>query len=322
MFLSVSCYPFFSPAMLDGRITLDGVAAYVNDQAITVGDVMMVIEPMRRRLAQRYDGDELLRLLENAYNEGLQSLVERQLILQHYATLDRQIPEWVIENRLNEIIQEMFNDDREQLMDVLSEEGLTYAQWRERIREQIILSNMRSTFVDEGVHISPMAISKYYEENLGKYSQPSSVRIRMIVLEKGRTADDVARNRQLADDLHRRAVEGEDFALLAQRFSVGSRAGQGGDWDWIDPDALLRPELSAALAGLKPSQITPVIELGDLLYIIKLEGRRDEFVRSLQDVRDEIEQVLWREKSERIYDEWITRLRERAVVRYFERQLF
>ncbi len=282
----------------------------------------MMIEPMRRRLLQRYDGEELLRRLEEAYNEALQSLVERQLILQHYETLERQIPEWVIENRLNEIIQEMFNDDREQLMDVLAEEGLTYDQWRERIREQIILSNMRSTFVDEAVHIPPMAISQYYDANLAKYSQPASVRVRMIVLEKGRTADEVGRNRQLADDLRRRTLEGEDFAVLAQRFSVGSRAGQGGDWDWIDPDALLRPELAAPLAGLEPSQITPVIEHGDLLYIIKLEGRRQEFVRPLQDVREEIEQTLRREQAERVYAEWIARLRDRAVVRYFERQIF
>ena len=282
----------------------------------------MMIEPMRRRLLQRYDGEELLRRLEEAYNEALQSLVERQLILQHYETLERQIPEWVIENRLNEIIQEMFNDDREQLMDVLAEEGLTYDQWRERIREQIILSNMRSTFVDEAVHIPPMAISQYYDANLAKYSQPASVRVRMIVLEKGRTADEVGRNRQLADDLRRRTLEGEDFAVLAQRFSVGSRAGQGGDWDWIDPDALLRPELAAPLAGLEPSQITPVIEHGDLLYIIKLEGRRQAFVRPLQDVREEIEQTLRREQAERVYAEWIARLRDRAVVRYFERQIF
>lgn len=307
---------------LPERTTIDGVAAYINEQAVTIGEVMMMIEPVRRKLVLRYDGEELRQRLEAAYQEALQALIERQLILQAYEQLDQQIPEWAIENRLNEIISEMFNDDREQLMDVLEQEGVNYDEWRERIRQQMIVANMRNSFVEDTVHISPAELNEYYQENLDKYREPARIKLSMIVLDKGKTAEEAARKRELAEDLRRRALAGEDFGVLAKRFSTGSRASRGGDWDWIDPEATLRKELADAVAELSPSGISQVIELGELFYIIKLDGRKAKTVRSFEVARDEIERELRRQESARIYNEWISRLKKDARIHDFERQVF
>ena len=82
-------------------IALDGVAAYVNERVITVSDVLGVIQPVQRQLMGRYRGDELKQRLQEAYSEGLQSLIERNLILDAAVKENLQLPDWVVERYPN-----------------------------------------------------------------------------------------------------------------------------------------------------------------------------------------------------------------------------
>jgi peptidyl-prolyl cis-trans isomerase SurA len=294
-------------------IPIDGIAAFVNASAVTVGEVLAVMQPAQARLVQTYEGAELRERLAELYRQSLRGLIERRLILDAYAKEDMQLPDWVIDNRINEIIGDQFGGDRAALHNALREDRMTYADWRDSVREHLIVQAMRSSRVEQHVYVSPSELREAYAARRDAFNEPAQVRLRMIVLPgSGEGGRDAAR--QAAEDVRLRALAGEDFGLLARELSRGRKADRNGDWGWIEP-ALLRREIAEAVAALDPGEIGPVIETDQAFYVVKLEGRRAARTVSFEDAQAELESALRREKAEALYTAWTDRLWEEAYVR-------
>ena len=302
-------------------VLLDGVAAYVNEHVVTIGDVMPLIEPARRQLRAGFAGEDLRKRLRSAYAEALDTLIEQWIVLDAYEARGESLPDWVVERRANEIIRDVFDDDRAALMNELARNRITYEEWRDEMEHHIVMSAMRSANVERGITISPGLLREAYEEEIARFKIPANISIRMIVLNKRERHEDAATTRRRAEDVGSRLLAGESFAAIARELSDGSKAADGGDWGWVDPK-MLRRELSVAAEGLRPSETSGVIETKEALYILRLEGRKKESVRDFADVQAEIERDLRRRHAELAYDEWIDRLREDAYVKVFEVDVF
>jgi len=255
--------------------------------------------------------------LKGAYGEALDSLVERRLILDAYEAGKGRIPDWAVDQRAEEVIRDTFNGDRNRLMEALAREQMTYDEWRGNLRDHMIVQAMRSANVEQKVAVPPGAVHAYYSAHTNEYLRSPQVKLRMIVLSP--KADlDATQVRRLAEELVRRARGGEDFSVLAARYSTGDKAASGGDWGWIDPERELRAELVERLAAVQTGSVGEPVEVGDLTYVLKVEGRRDAAVAPLEEVQAEIEQRLRRETADRVYRAWVGRLKADAYVRILQ----
>ncbi len=302
-------------------VRVDGVAAYVNEQPIMISDALIMLEPARRQLVRTYDGQELERRLQAAYREALDTLVERRLILDAYERGTGRIPEWAIDQRAEEVMRDSFGGDRSRLMEALAREQMTYEEWRDTLRDHMIVQAMRSANVDQAVAVPPGDVHAYYLAHTNDFLRPPRVKLRMIVLTPG-PEQDAAATRRLADDLARRARTGEEFGVLAARYSTGTHAREGGDWGWIDPARELRGELATVAAAMQPGQVSDPVEVGDYTYVLALEGRRQADVAPLAEVQAEIQDQLRRAAAETAYRDWVDRLRRDAYVRILQPDLF
>jgi peptidyl-prolyl cis-trans isomerase SurA len=221
-----------------------------------------------------------------------------------------------VDQRVEEIVEDMFGGDRNALLEALARDRLTYEAWRETMRDQLVVGSMRSANVDQLVHVAPGAVRAHYEAHPDDYQRPAKVKLRMVVLGKP-SAGEVARVRQEAEALCRRAREGEDMAVLARAHSEGTHARDGGDWGWIEPAQALRRELARAIAALATGAVSDVIETPEQFYILKVEARREASVAPFEDVQPEIERRMRREENERRMRVWLDRLRDRAYVQTF-----
>jgi len=194
---------------------------------------------------------------------------------------------------------------------------MTMDEFRALTRDSIAVTLMRRQYVGQRVRVSPAAVRAAYEARLDRYRTPESVRMRMLVLQAGRTPEERAIKRAEAERLRAAAAAGESFAVLARQHSEGARAADGGDLGWVEPRHL-RPELAAVVSRLPVGQVSEVIETPQEFFLLYLEARRAESVQPFEAVREALERELAREEEERLYQQWLARLRERHTVRVLQ----
>jgi parvulin-like peptidyl-prolyl isomerase len=296
------------------RMRVDGVAAYVNEHVITLSEVMVLIEPVRRQLMQTYRGEALQKRLREAFDNALNTLVDRFLVLDAYEKQGGRLPDWVVDNRADEMIEDLFGGDREALMRALQLEKMTYEEWRKNLERQMIVQSMRGANVDQYVQITPGRVRAYYESHADEFRQAAQMHVRMLVLTPEQVSGHVER-KQRAEELVRRARSDEDFGSLATQFSGGSHAGDGGDWGWIDPARELRSELAQLADATATGQVSDAVKIAENFYILKVEGRREAAAAPLGDVYTEIERSLRQKAIQSGYAIWVARLKVDAFVK-------
>lgn len=312
--LMASVLPLFA---VSNSIPVDGYAAIVNDKVITVSDVLKAMEPVERQLRETYFDDTLADKIGAAYKNTLDSLIERELILNCFAGQKQfTLPDSVIDSRIDEIVRNKFNNNRAELRKVLDQEGLTFDEWRNNYKNSLIVALLREREVDSKVAVAPRAVREAYEKAGDKYRVSEQIEVRAIVINHGGTEEEASLKLKQAEDIRQRLISGESFEQLAKQASEDQKAASGGYWGWIDPDSR-RAEISAALKLLSAGDISAVIPVGDELYIFKVEGRKNASVVPFETVQESIGNELHKKEIRRLYDAWIERLKKDAYIKKF-----
>ncbi len=296
---------------------IDGLVAQVNESYITVSDVLAQLEPLRNRMARLHSGRELKERLRSAFEQITEELIDRELVLDAYEKQDRQLPEVLIDERAHEIIREVFEGDRNELMNELAAAHMTYEQWRESIREQMIISFMQRMKIDQNINVSPLEVEEFYNENREQFTEDRRADVSMIFLQ-GRSEESLDSRIKSV----KKAIEsGRSFAEVAREYSDGSRADSGGDWGRVELENL-RSELQSAIEALEPGEVSEPVRLENGVFFVKLKQLIGGEPLLLTEVRDQIRERIERDKRKRLYDAWISSLKEKAVIKKWNVNLF
>lgn len=305
---------------------VDGVAAVVNDKVITFSQVRKEVDPTEQQYREIYSGAELVEKVKEARLSALKALIERELIIQEFNTKGFFIPENVIEERIRKIVKDQYEGDRAALVRTLQANGMSVANFKEQIRNQIIVQAMRTRNVSSSVIVSPYQIERYYQDNVRQFVQPDQAKMRMVFLKKGlfkekRKAPDgkereVDPQRLIMEEILAKVQTGSDFASLARGYSEGPQRTNGGDLGWVS-ESTLRPEIAKVAFDLMPGQNSGIIETSDGYYIVLVEEIRKATVIALNDVRERIENTLLQQERERLQQEWLDGLRSKAFIKMF-----
>lgn len=305
-----------APAASLSEPPLEGYAAIVNDRVITVGDIMDLVQPTDLQLRDAFEGEELSRKREEAYQTALDLLVEQALILEEFKKQGAAIPDRLVSDRINEVIFQRFQNDRAKFLAALAEEQMTLDEWQERTRERIIVSYLRRQEVLDRVKVPPGAVQAAYEANRERFRTPEKIKLHMISLKKQAEAAEGQDPHDLAVLARGRIVAGESFDTVAGEVSQDPKAEHGGDWGWIEP-RMLRSELKAAAERLGPGELSDLIETADAIYIMQVDDRQAARDQTFAEVRDSLEKDLRSAEAERLYRQWIDRLKRKHFVKVF-----
>ncbi len=298
---------------------LDGYAATVNDRVITVGEALMAARAADREiLAGAADVETARTRLRKNYARALRALVDQALMLEEAKRRELKVPDRAIDDQLATIIHERFADNRTAFLKALADDRITYAQYRDQTRDQLITLLLRRDEMRRRAAVPPGAVRRAYEERREQYRVPERVKLRVIRL-AGAGLDAAARDAlpARARALRDRLAQGEDFAAVARAESADAHAAAGGDWSWLETDTLA-PELAKALAPLSAGQLSDVVAVESDLYIVRLEARREALVKAFDEVRPDLEKQLQAEEEERTFREWMQRLEERHFVKILQ----
>src|ERR1700674_6086085 len=99
---------------------IDGVAAVVNGDVITFSQVQEVSGPREKTLREQVNGQELIDKIKEARLAALSDLIDRQLILQEFKKKQFNIPEYVIDDQVQNLIKDEFAGDRQAFVRTLN----------------------------------------------------------------------------------------------------------------------------------------------------------------------------------------------------------
>lgn len=153
---------------------------------------------------------------------------------------------------------------------------------------------------EDKIDISENDIKSYYEANKdSQFKEKEQVRARhiLIKLPTGASEEERKKLRQKAEKILKEAKSGADFAELAKKYSEDEGTkDKGGDLGYFTKGRMV-PEFERAAFSLKPGEISDIVETQYGFHIIKVEDKKPERVKSLDEVRDEIERKLRKEAA-------------------------
>lgn len=104
---------------------------------------------------------------------------------------------------------------------------------------------------------------KYYEENKDRFRAPPTPRVSVILVKTEKEAEKV----------YKKAKEGEDFAELAKKYSIGDGAKTGGDLGYLPPER--QGIIRRVVASLKKGEIGRPMKTDLGYHIVKLTDYRE-----------------------------------------------
>jgi peptidyl-prolyl cis-trans isomerase SurA len=291
---------------------MDGVAAQVNDETITISEVMNEI---RNSAWIEMPKEEREKSLRKLYTETLDAFINRRLILAAARAADLKLQAWVVEDRVQDIVDSRYKGNRTLLMNDLTEHRVNFEEWRKGIEEEMMLMAMRSENVDKHVTVSPREVRGYYETNRLALVTSARVHLGRITLPPQPSKDQTVE--QLGAVALQELDAGTEFATVARKYSKDDYAPRGGDRGWLDLDDLA-PRLVQTLATVKTGQCSRLVMLGETGMILQKIEEKAAGQPTLDEAWTQIERRLRLQKSETIYQGWTARLRQQGFVKLFE----
>jgi peptidyl-prolyl cis-trans isomerase SurA len=193
---------------------------------------------------------------------------------------------------------------------------MTFEQYRGQLREQLERVRLMSQEVRSKIQVGEKEIRQYYDENLGKFGAEDLYRARHIFFRLDPKANDAEKGKVLtrANQALKEAREGKDFATLAKTYSSDAAAAKdGGDLGLFRKNDML-PEIADSVAAMKPGEVSGLVASPGGLHIIKLEEHTLGKARPFEDVKGDIEETLYKKKSDDRFSQWVKDMRASAAI--------
>ena len=278
----------------------DRIAAIVNSDLIMLSEVKRELAPERERIEKRYRGDELSRRLQMAEAMALTIMIERRLQLQEAKARSVEVGDQEVKQAIKQLIQQGEKiDDKDPAS-------------TKNVRDQLTLLKVVDREVRSGVMVADPEMKRYYQEHRDRFALPEEYTLSQIFL-KARGAEDLGDARAKARDITTLLKQGESFEDLALRYSDGPNASRGGRLGLVRQGELL-PAIERGVSNLTPGGISDVIESSEGLHIVRLDDKKPKQFRPYEEVRQEIQALVFQQKSEDMFQAWLAELKNKAYI--------
>ncbi len=318
-----------SATALYAQNIVDEIVARVDNAIITSSDVERGKQTSQQELKERFGSDWQAKWNERQ-KDVLRDLIDEQLLLGKGKQLGITGDTEVIK-RMDELRKQMNLETMEDLEKAAAQQGVSFEDFKDKIRNQIIAQQVVSREVGSRIRISSEEVQKWYEQHKNDIAAPEAVRLAEILVstQPAKPANDkdkdkptaqlpddpnlVAQAKAKADQLLEELRKGANFADLAKKSSDGPTAAQGGEIGAFKRGEMAK-ELEEKTFALKPGEITDVIRTKPGFIIFKVIDHQQAGVPPLKQIEDRVREQIYGEKLEPAARAYLTKLREEAYI--------
>lgn len=301
-----------------GPIPVNGMAATVNGDVITLNELMIKVAPSQSVLMARFPrrGEAYDAQLNRLRSQILDELIDRTIIYTEFKDRIRAFPDQDIEAEVKRIVQNVYNGDEALFRKYLKATNLTRDQFKEQQRKELLVQVVRAQHFGDVPPPTDAELRKEYatwsianrdrKKDVGTYKR--------IYLRKD-MGDGPEAQLKLAEEIYRKVKAGGDFAKFAEEHSDDSKSEDGGLWKDV-PRTDLNLEFGFLLFETTGTELMEPIEDNfgyNIIQVLKRQLGPPE--KSFAAASDLMKQRVVSEKKKANFEKWMKKMRARAVIK-------
>jgi len=308
--LTLPPLPSPPPITPNGKVVED-VIARVNDQIITRSEYQraeqQLLDEGRQQGVTQAELDDRRKTL-------LRDMIDQQLLLSKGKELGITGDAETI-RRLDDIRKQNHLDSMEALEKAASQQGISFEDFKQQIRNQIITQQVVRDEVGRRLNLNHQQELDYYNAHAKEFEVPEQVHLSEILIPTADNATDaqIAAAQAKADDLAAKLTAGGNFADLAKSSSGGPTAAAGGDLGDFQRGKL-GDVLEKATFSLPVGGVTPPIRTRQGFVILRVDSHQAAGVPPLSAVEPEVQQAIYVDQLQPALRVYLTKQREEAYI--------
>ncbi|PYX66228.1 MAG: hypothetical protein DMG74_05220 [Acidobacteria bacterium] len=332
IFSLVACFLPLS-VILRADTVVEEIIARVNNQIVSRSEYLRSREQLKQELQQQ-DAAQADKVFTVKQKDVLRDLIDQQLLLDKGKDLGITADTELVK-RLDEMRKQMNLDSMEDLEKAATSQGISYEDFKQNLRNQIITQQVIGKEVGSHMSITKEEEQKFYEEHKDEMQQPEQIKLSEILVSTQKPnppADQKAASttpatstpatedpQQLAaaeakaQDLLAQIRKGASFEEIAKKNSDGPSAPQGGDLG-LFKRGMLAKELEDKTFAMKPGEVTDVIRTKQGFVILKVSEHQQAGVPGLKEMEPRIQDAIYMQKLQPSLRAYLTKLREEAFI--------
>lgn len=249
---------------------LDRIAAVVNDGLVLRSELDAQTEAVTKRLQEQKVALPPPSVLK-------QQVLDRLILQEIQNQRAKRLGVAISDEQLNGALQEIAARNKipfDQLPTALQAQGIDYKQYRESMRKELTLNQLRDRDVIAHIIVTPRELEQFLaRQDSAAANDQFNVSHILLSLPSAATPEQIAEITKKANDLSERAAKGEDFGQLAIANSNSQTALDGGSLGWRKGSQLPQFILDV-VTKMKPGEVSEPLRTPSGFHIVKLNERR------------------------------------------------
>lgn len=195
----------------------------------------------------------------------------------------------------------------------LAQAGITKNEFRTEFNTDATIRKLYEKKIK--LTFSDSDLKEYYEKNKYKFKEPEKIDVQMIYTRNNPEVKDggkIARKR--ADEAMAKLKAGEDFGLVAEKYSNDMTRVKGGNLGMIHKGRIENASAENAAFALKKGETSSIIETDVGCFIFHLNGRKEANQLSYNAVKEKLRDELTTNREKEKMDTLLESLKKQAKI--------
>jgi peptidyl-prolyl cis-trans isomerase SurA len=297
----------------DSESVVDRVICVVNSDAVTLYELDEAeAYALYEAKLQPPTGEERVAFRDKV----LAGIIEKRLQLQQAEREKLTVEDAEMRAEIDEIHKKLGAKTDAEFEAMVKAQGLSVEGVKKRLREQLLVERIKRRKVSLRISVTEEDIDQYLNANREKLETGLSFEARHVLFlpTAGAGEDGWQAARQRAEEVYTRVMGGDDFGELAREFSDDTATAKNGGRLGILKRGELAPDIEKAILRLSPGEHSSPFRSEVGYHLFELESKETLAGEQLGQARNQIRDILYKQKYDVRLNEWLVEIRGKAII--------
>lgn len=301
----------YTAVVVRAQAVVEAIVAVVNDEVISLSDYKERHDNFRQVLRAQFQGEEFTVQYDAFKDRLMDDMITELLLLQEARNLGADVTD-MVQSQIDLIMEQNRFTSEADLIQALNQENIIYEDWKKSLELNALQQYVIGSEVGRYIVVDDSELVGYYNSHPEDFREPEEYTIKGIyVSSEGKSDGDVLARKQ---EIEKKIAAGEDMSILAAQYGEGPEKDVQGDLGSFVKGQML-PNMEQAVEGLETGSMTNWIEMPNGWYLLRLEDKKESRIKAFEEVREEIGEKLFSEKSEEGIQKYLDELKNRSFIK-------